>query len=171
MPLDGVTDWRITTSDENSDYKIDWATDKGWFIDLRYSGGTEYGEQVVRQSVIRGIRIIFVTKVPDGDPCGFGGSSWIMEMDANSGSRLKSSPFDVNNDGVIDANDLLDYASVDTIVSGTRSKEGIVATPGILNSPDGMERKYFSGTSGNIDVVRESVENERTRRQSWRQLR
>jgi len=169
---DGVTDWRITTSEgDDLDYKLDWATHKGWFIDLRYSGGTEYGEQVVRKPLIRNNRVIFVTTVPDGDPCGYGGSSWIMEVDANTGNRLPSSPFDVNGDGVIDASDLLNYDSKDTAASGTRSREGIVATPGILNSPDGIERKYFSGTSGNIDVVRESIDDTYTRRQSWRQLR
>ncbi len=169
---DGETDWRITTSEgDDLAYKLDWATDKGWFIDLRYSGGTEYGEQVVRKPLIRNNRVIFVTTVPDGDPCGYGGSSWIMEVDANTGNRLPSSPFDVNGDGVIDANDLLDFGGEDTIVSGTRSKEGIVATPGILNSPDGIERKYFSGTSGNIDVVRESIDSSMFKRQSWRQLK
>ncbi len=170
---DGMTDWRITTSDEDSsgDYTVDWSTDKGWFIDMRYSSGTEYGEQIVRKPVLRNNRVIFVTTVPDGDPCGFGGSSWIMEINANTGSRLPESPFDVNGDGIIDATDLFTIGDEDTIVSGTRSKEGIVATPGILNSPDGPERKYFSGTSGNIDVVLESAEEAMTKRQSWRQLR
>lgn len=169
---DGITDWRVTSSEgDDLAYKLDWSTHKGWFMDLRYSGGTEYGEQVVRKPLIRNNRVIFVTTVPDGDPCGYGGSSWIMEVDANTGNRLPSSPFDVNGDGVIDASDLLDYGEDGTIASGTRSKEGIVATPGILNSPDGIERKYFSGTSGNIDVVRESIDARFTKRQSWRQLK
>ena len=169
--LDGMTDWRITSSDTDvsGDYTINWATDKGWFIDL--TNGVEFGEQVIRKPVLRNGRVIFVTTVPDGDPCGYGGSSWIMEMSANTGSRLMESPFDVNGDGIIDETDILSINSKDTIVSGTRSKEGIVATPGILNSPDGPERKYFSGTSGNIDVVLESADQKKMRRQSWRQLK
>ncbi len=171
---DGMTDWRVTTdeNDPTGDYKIDWETHKGWFIDLRYSSGTEYGEQVVRKAVLRNNRVIFVTTVPDGDPCGYGGSSWIMEIDADSGSRLPESPFDTNGDGIIDDTDLFDIAGEQAAVSGTRSKEGIVATPGILNDPDAdEERKYFSGTSGNIDVVVESSNDEFMKRQSWRQLK
>ena len=100
-----------------------------------------------------------------------GGSGWIMEVDADTGSRLPESPFDVNGDGVIDNADILALASGDAVVSGVRSKEGIVATPGILNNPEGGEFKYFSGTSGNVDVVRESTEEGGLKRQSYRQLR
>ncbi len=176
VDLDGMTDWRVTTAeyDPTGNYKIDWATDKGWFIDLSYippTGTPEYGERVVRKAVIRADRVIFVTLIPNGDPCGYGGSSWIMEVNAETGSRLPESPFDVNGDGIIDASDLLTISGEDTFVSGTRSKEGIVATPGILNSPQGDELKYFSGTSGNIDVVQESADTKNRKRQSWRQLK
>jgi len=175
-------DFRTTSSSLNSSYVIDWGTcsscakHKGWYIDLLYNSSnsdypTEYGERVVRKPVLRGDRVVFVTLIPDIDPCGFGGTSWIMELDANTGSRLPDSPFDVNKDGIIDSKDFLKLSGANTIVSGVRSKDGIVATPGILNNPKGGEFKYFSGTSGNVGVVQESVKDRGLKRQSYRQLR
>ncbi|VAW69912.1 Type IV fimbrial biogenesis protein PilY1 [hydrothermal vent metagenome] len=167
-----VREFRITSSEtQDTKYAIDWTTDKGWYIDLRF--GTEYGERVVVQPIIRNNRIIFVTQTPDSDPCSSGGSSWIMELNANDGNRLIVPPFDVNGDGIIDENDIATYLSADTITSGVRSKEGIVASPGILNNNnDGAaEFKYFSGTKGGVDVVAESADDEYRKRQGWRQLR
>jgi len=172
----------VTSSDADPAYRLDWdtcgtcAAHKGWYIDLLYTSSnpsypTEYGERVVRKPVLRGNRVVFVTLIPDSDACGFGGSSWIMEIDADTGSRLPESPFDVNGDGIIDNTDIIALASGDAIVSGVRSKDGIVATPGILNNPEGGEFKYFSGTSGNVAVVRESQDASGLKRQSYRQLR
>jgi type IV pilus assembly protein PilY1 len=171
--VDGILrEFRVTSSEkEDLVYKIDWATDRGWYIDLRF--GAEYGERVVVNPLIRNNRIIFVTQTPDEDPCSAGGSSWIMEINANDGNRLDVPPFDVNGDGIIDDNDVVNYLGKDTITSGVRSKQGIVAQPGILNNNkgDASEFKYFSGTKGGIDVVTESANAEFRKRQSWRQLR
>lgn len=170
--VDGSSrEFRVTSSERNDlAYQIDWSTDKGWYMDLRY--GDEYGERVVVDPIIRNNRIIFVTTVPDEDPCGYGGSSWIMELNANDGNRLNIPPFDVNGDGVIDETDIMDYMGTDTIVSGTRSREGIVASPGILNNNNGAsELKFFSGSRGGIDIVSESATANFRKRQSWRQLR
>ena len=174
--IDGVDrEFRVTSSEkESTNYAIDWDTDKGWYMDLRY--GTEYGERVIADPLIRNNRIIFVTQTPDDDPCSAGGTSWIMEINANDGNRLDVPPFDVNGDGIIDDNDVVSYLTAgtnDTITSGVRSKEGIVAQPGILNKNQGAasEFKYFSGTKGGIDVVTESANAEFRKRQSWRQIR
>jgi len=165
-------EFRVTSSEKDDlSYKIDWTTDRGWYIDLRF--GTEFGERVVVNPLIRNDRIIFVTQTPDEDPCSAGGTSWIMEINANDGNRLDVPPFDVNGDGYIDDNDIVKYLGKDTITSGVRSKQGIVAQPGILNNNkgDASEFKYFSGTKGGIDVVTESANAEFRKRQSWRQLR
>ncbi|HED35258.1 MAG TPA: hypothetical protein ENJ08_13765 [Gammaproteobacteria bacterium] len=167
-----VREFRITSSEtQDTKYAIDWSTDKGWYLDLRF--GTEYGERVVVQPIIRNNRVVFVTQTPDSDPCSAGGTSWIMELNANDGNRLIVPPFDVNGDGIIDDSDIAPYLSADTITSGVRSKEGIVASPGILNNnKDGAaEFKYFSGTKGGVDVVAESADDEFRKRQGWRQLR
>ncbi|HFB66820.1 MAG TPA: pilus assembly protein PilY, partial [Aeromonadales bacterium] len=164
---DGIDrEFRVTSSSEQPAYKIDWTSDKGWYMDLRYSNF--YGERVVVEPVVRNGRVIFVTLIPDEDPCSSGGDGWIMELNADSGSRLPASPFDVNGDGIIDGDDFVNYSSEDTIVSGVKSRSGIVAKPGILNNPKGGtdEYKYFSGTSGKVDIVGESSNPNSRRRQS-----
>ena len=44
------------------------------------------------------LRARLPTLIPSTSPCDKGGTSWLMELDALTGSRLDSSPFDVNND-------------------------------------------------------------------------
>jgi len=171
---DGVVrEFRVTSSErDDTKYAIDWSADKGWYMDLRFA--TEYGERVVVKPIIRNNRVIFVTQTPDSDPCSAGGTSWVMELNANDGNRLIVPPFDVNGDGIIDDNDVVTYLSdSSTITSGVRAKTGIVASPGILNNNNkgASEYKYFSGTKGGIDVVAESADDEYKRRQTWRQLR
>ena len=166
-------EFRITSSADvdPSQYQIDWSKHKGWYIDL-----TEPRERVNVAPILRGNRVIFVTMTPDIDPCEYGGTSWIMELNADNGSRLKQSPFDVDGNGIIDDKDFLNFAGdAETITSGVRAKGGIVASPGILNTrSDGVnskELKFLSGTSGKIETVNESVDSTQRDRQSWRQLR
>jgi len=168
--IDGINrEFRVTSSADidPSNYKIDWTKHKGWFMDL-----VESGERLNVEPVLRNNRIIFVTLTPNADPCSAGGSSWIMEVDANSGSRLLTPPFDVNGDGIISDLDIVSFAGdAQTITSGVRSKEGIVAKPGILNTRGEKELKFFSGTTGKIETVTESINVNQRDRQSWRQLR
>src|SRR5690606_20837934 len=53
----------------------------GWYMDL-----PETGERQISTPILRGGRIIFTTVTPSGDACSAGGSSWLMEIDAVSGS-------------------------------------------------------------------------------------
>ncbi|VAW56025.1 hypothetical protein MNBD_GAMMA07-1177, partial [hydrothermal vent metagenome] len=124
------------------------------------------------EPILRGNRIIFVTLTPLTDPCSSGGSSWIMEVSSDSGSRLKESPFDVNGDGIIDDLDIVSFGGDDSFVSGVRSKEGILSSPGILNTgSDNKELKLFNGSTNNMETITESVNESQRDRQSWRQLR
>jgi type IV pilus assembly protein PilY1 len=141
----------------------------GWYLDLPTGG-----ERQVATPLLRGGRIIFTTLIPSGDPCGFGGNSWLMELDALSGARLAFSPFDINNDRAFTIDDfalltLPDGTQVRVPVSGRKSKEGIIKTPGVISAGE-LEYKFASGTTGGID---RTVENAGTAggRQSWRQIR
>ena len=81
---------------------------RGWFMDLLQPPtppGTFQGEMQVSDSILRSGRIIFTTVIPDPDPCTFGGTSWLMEMEALTGSRLTESPFDNNRDHEFDGDD------------------------------------------------------------------
>ena len=150
--------------------------DEGWYIDLPVNG-----ERQVAPPILRPGRIVFTTLIPDADPCGSGGTSFIMELDAVTGSRLtEESPFDLNDDTNFDQQDFIQITNPDgttelVAVSGKLSDVGIIKTPGVLqtddpNADNDYEFKYASGTSGGIEVLRESSGLDRGRL-SWRQLR
>jgi type IV pilus assembly protein PilY1 len=162
---------------------------RGWYMDLLTPPnppGTFQGEMQVSNSVLRNGRIIFTTLIPDADPCSPGGSSWLMEMDALTGSRLLQSPFDPNDDGVISETEFvtitLPDGSVITVpASGIKSEVGIAQGPGILFDPGtggegAKEYKYLSGSNANAagSNLQRVVENpgpNSSGRQSWRQVK
>lgn len=145
------------------------------------------GERVVSAPLLRGDgRIVFVTIEPEKDPCGFGGSSWFMEVDALNGATLANQPFDLNDDGVIDAEDLV-YL-VDTHDSsgnstpdgnvdlndqgektGGRRLPGMAGTPTVVEDGD-KEHKLFGTSQGSVTKITESRD-VKAGRQSWRQLK
>jgi type IV pilus assembly protein PilY1 len=118
-----VSDTRVT-----SDHAIDWTVHRGWYLDL-----PTQGERQVSDSVLRSNKIIFTTLIPNPQICGTGGSGWLMELDAHSGSRLAFPPFDLNDDNGFD-----EYAMVTVTINGsdvTVPVSGVVSTEGILTSP------------------------------------
>jgi type IV pilus assembly protein PilY1 len=161
-------------------------TSRGWYVDL-LSGSPGVppppgfkGEMVVADPILRNGRVIFTTLIPNPDPCDFGGSSWLMEMDAMSGARLEFTPFDNNDDGQFTQEDfvVVTIGGVEyTIpVSGKKLDNGIAQRPGILmgvtpgvDTPP--EYKYQPGTSGEIEVTRENSGPNAQGRQSWRQIK
>jgi type IV pilus assembly protein PilY1 len=137
---------------ETSGNTVDWATKKGWYMDLVVSpktGTGPGGERVISRALVRYDRVIFVTVIPSTDPCVPGGSSWIMELDLLSGGRTVLSAFDFNGDNNFDDNDKL--ASGNN-ASGVKSKVGITKTPTWLEEEGstGKAIKELSGTSGGI---------------------
>lgn len=151
---------------------------RGWFLDLLSPPnppGVFRGEMQVSDSILRSGRIIFTTVIPDPDPCVSGGTSWLMELDGLTGSRLQATPFDLNRDGEFDSRDLVtidlpDGTRIEVPVSGLQSEVGITPKPGIL-SGETAEYKYTPGTTGNIQVTVENPGANATGRQSWRQVR
>ncbi|MBN1238037.1 MAG: fimbrial assembly protein [Gammaproteobacteria bacterium] len=169
MPPGSHFDVRVT-----SEYDVDWDNKRGWYLDLVSPNNGAEGERVVASPILRGGRIIFPTLIPSPDPCGFGGNSWLMEIEAVSGSRLVDSPLDINEDGNIDAGDFVtvqlgDGTELTVPVSAIRSREGIIRTPAIVSAGE-LEYKLSSGTSGNVETLRERGAYDRARG-AWRQLR
>lgn len=165
--------------------QADWATKYGWYIDLiGPSASNNFGERQVSNSIIRNGKVIFTTLLPSDDPCDFGGSGWLMELDLVSGARLEYSPFDINDDSSFDRADYICIANCDldadgnpdperkeVPASGKKSEVGIISTPSIVNEAGGLrEFKYTSGSSGNIEVTIENPGPGFVGRQSWRQL-
>lgn len=146
--------------------------DRGWYLDLVYNGA-QRGERVVSNMLFLSGKIIFSTIIPTTDPCDFGGESWLMELNAITGSRLNYNVFDINGDDVFDTNDTVTYSSggqnYTVPASGVQATVGLVATPSVLNAGD-KEYKYLPGTSGGIQKVHENPGKQIFGRQSWRQL-
>jgi type IV pilus assembly protein PilY1 len=166
---------RVTT--ENA------VTNRGWYMDLvspPNPPGTFRGEMQVSDSILRNGRIIFTTLIPDADLCSSGGSSWLMELEGLTGSRLTESPFDNNGDGQFNTSDFLtitlaDGTTLTVPVSGLQSEVGIAQRPGIL-SGENSEYKYLSGSAENGagSNIQRAVENPGPNargRQSWRQVK
>ncbi len=134
------------------------SSESGWYLDLPASG-----ERQISNPVLRGKRIIFTTMSPSGSTCESGGESWLMVLDAFHGSRLQTSPFDLNRDGVFDGSDLLEKKAA----SGLRVGQ-IANSPGFATSGD-KDFVYLTGDPANEPYTLHP--GEATGRKSWRQVR
>jgi type IV pilus assembly protein PilY1 len=96
--------------------------------------------------------VLFTTMSPESVICGSGGSGWLMALDIASGSRMYSSPFDVNGDGQFTSGDLDTPAGfpVGTLVaiSGVKVKGGIPSAPFVIEAADGMKDLVAVNISG-----------------------
>jgi type IV pilus assembly protein PilY1 len=151
----------ISASDYNS-------SKKGWYMNLPTSG-----ERMVTDPTIRAGRIIFNTLIPNTDPCGYGGSGSIMEVNVMTGNRYDTPTFDTNGDQQISAADLIDAGSGLENTSG-RMITSIPAAAGFLGMParggHPFENKYVNTSSGSVNVIGETAGLGTQGRKSWRQI-
>ena len=124
---------------------VDWATQKGWYVNLPDSPG----ERVVSAPLIKHERAIFVTTVPSTDACTPGGDSWLMELDVCSGGAPPSSVFDLNGDETFDSSDEVSGH----VVAGLKSTVGLSKTPVWLDKTGAIAFKVLTGTSGGFMSV------------------
>ncbi|MFO1418818.1 MAG: PilC/PilY family type IV pilus protein [Methylotetracoccus sp.] len=148
---------------------------KGWYMDLvKPPSSTREGERVVSFPLLRGERVVFVTLIPSANPCDYGGTSWLMEMNAINGARLNTPPWDIYGaggkpDGKIDDQDMITINGQSYAPSGKQSNVGIIKTPGVIAGGN-LEYKYTSGSSGDLEMTRETGGAGRGR-QTWVQIR
>jgi len=159
-----------------SDNPIFWDNPHlGWFLDLFVNGfSSNRGEKQISDSLLRNKQVVFTTLIPSDDICDPGGDSWIMALDATDGSPPDTSPFDFNNDDVINDADMIDTDGDgigDTVGSGLISPVGISSTPDIITNPDGTNSFYTTGSDQAVPIEEEIDFGPEDRgRQSWRQL-
>lgn len=155
-------------------------TNRGWYLDLISAApgvpppAGFKGEMQVSDSILRNGKVIFSTIIPSTDPCAFGGTSWLMALDALSGGRLQYPPFDLNGDDKFNDNDYVTLADGTKVVtSAVQSDEGMIGKVGIVSGPSssGLEHAYGAGTTGRTFTPDLNSGPGDQGRQSWRQLR
>jgi len=149
----------------------------GWYMDLPTTG-----ERIAVNPVLLPDRIEFASAIPSDDPCVPNGSGWLFELDPASGGRLDSSPFDVNGDGVINANDgwSLGGGSSGTTPPSAVQTNGMPSSPTtLLGNPaiggtgacgGGYQCTAVSGANGTLEFMKQSGLCNMCRA-SWRQLK
>jgi len=154
-------------SGDNTISKTDYyATKQGWYLNMPTTG-----ERVVTDPAIRSGRVVFNSLIPNTDPCGYGGSGWVMEVDVMTGNRYDTPTFDTNNDEEISNADLVSYLGASDNTSG-RMITSIPAAAGFLTMKPKFENKYVNTSSGSVAVIGETagVGVSQSGRASWRQL-
>lgn len=131
---------------------------KGWYIDLIVNN-VPRGERVVTQALVRGDRVIFSTLIPSANACDAGGDSWLMEVSTFDGSRLDYPLFDVNGDGLFNAEDLVPIEVTVVDANGNTTTEiifvpasGVMSTVGIIGTPTVFTGAKFN-PPGEVDPV------------------
>ncbi|PIE41211.1 MAG: pilus assembly protein PilY [Gammaproteobacteria bacterium] len=159
-----------------SDNSVDISSStQGWYIELKSPGASHgAGERVISKPVIVNDAVLFVTFTPDINPCNFGGSSWVLEVQPESGSRFVNAPkLDVNNDGVIDAEDYVEVNGENVYISGDRFGQKL-STPALVHyqadNGDFLVKKVSTGSGGNTPEL-DNLSYSKQGRQSWRQLK
>ncbi len=75
---------------------VSYASQRGWYLDLLPPGGTTQGERVVSTPRRQFQRVFYTTMIPSDDPCRFGGESWVMELQPDTGGITEASIFDLS---------------------------------------------------------------------------
>ncbi|MGD8961626.1 MAG: PilC/PilY family type IV pilus protein [Desulfobacterales bacterium] len=164
---DNAADWTVTSLDGAGILCGDWGgmsscdpngigteadpiRSVGWYLNL---DGT--GERVVSDVLVRDGTLIAISYIPSGNMCGTGGKSWLWALDACAGARLNESVFDVNDDGVIDGQDMVNIGTpTDPVwVPPTCIRfDGRLQPPAIIILDDKREMLYMSSSKGEIEL-------------------
>lgn len=138
-----------TTSENRivTDTAITYGTNHGWLIDLPTSG-----ERIVVNPKIRGKYVFFNTLIPGLELCVPEGSGWVMAVKQENGGQPGEAIFDINNDGVIDANDQVNGSNpsgfkLDGIPAASTFLGDVMYTPNDEGTIDA--RKISVGGGGN----------------------
>ena len=141
------------------------ASKKGWYIKLATFGSAP-SERIISDPVAHAKRIIFTTFIPNSAACSFGGTSWLMELNMDTGGTPTGPTFDVNNDTFVNGSDVVNNSTPTGVFLG----DGIAATATIVGK-DEAELKYISKATGQIVKILEGGATSRFGLRNWRQLR
>jgi len=152
-----------------SNTTVDYGAKAGWYVDLTSpSAANGAGERVIDQAILRNGRVIFATLIPSADPCNFGGTGWLMEIDSINGGRLPDTVIDINGDGLINDDDMTNLSD-EFFPSSAKKFDQLLTRPGIIGAGE-KEYKYTSGSRGGIGITLERGSGHELGRQAWWQL-
>lgn len=159
-----------------SNNAVNWANQLGWYMNLQSPSGFQ-GERQITDSLVRNGQLIFTTMIPStnaSDPCAPSGRSWIMELNAVTGSRLEYSPFDLNGDRKFSTSDYLtiniDGKPTQVPSSGRQMEGGNAQTPAVAVDPKNQGEIKYVSTSEGLEQIVENLGRTSHGRQSWREL-
>jgi type IV pilus assembly protein PilY1 len=140
---------------------VDWATKKGWYMDLPNSG-----ERVAFDPTLFRKIIYFTSLQPDTDICKFGGESWDTFLDGLTGQALDTPVFTA-----------AQTAITGTGITGTSyasrraSKVGITPQGTTIDFGQGTTQMYKGGSKqGNIENFGLKLGSGSARREAWREI-
>ncbi|MCL7745068.1 hypothetical protein LV476_08970 [Guyparkeria hydrothermalis] len=146
------------------------AATEGWYIDLQDPDAIDpTGERMYEPNQYRGGLLTGLSLVPEaGDSCSLSGASWLMTINAFSGTNVNAPFIDVNGDGVVDSSDSL---TLDGQVYGG----GSVGFSTLANDPIMVGNSMFiSFEDGSVGSFQTSggigLELDEPIRASWREL-
>jgi type IV pilus assembly protein PilY1 len=128
----------------------------GWYLDLNvYSGERIIGDVILRDGIL-----IAIGFIPEQSRCSSGGNSVFMELNAFTGGSIGAVQFDINDDGVVDEQDMvevdIDGDTVKVPPSGLKLT-GLVQPPAIIKLDEEREKKYMSSSGGGIIEITEKT--------------
>ncbi len=152
LEANSTEDIRVPTNNT-----VAYPGEAGWYFDLPTSG-----ERVIVNPKIRGDYVFFNTLIPDSSSCSSQGYGWLMALRILDGGRPEDAVFDVNNDGKVDEDDLVDGSDA----PGGVRLDGIPAGSNFLSN-----KMYTPDDNGNIDIRTIDVgNNNQAGRISWREV-
>jgi type IV pilus assembly protein PilY1 len=162
----GTAEFEVRVVSNNT---VNYSVKKGWYLDLKNPNATNgAGERVTDQAILRNGRVIFPTIIPSADPCNFGGTGWLMEIDAINGGRLADTVLDINGDGLINDDDMVNLDD-DFFPPSAKKFDQLFTRPGIIGAGE-KEYKYTSGSRGSISLTVERGIGKELGRQAWWQV-
>jgi type IV pilus assembly protein PilY1 len=167
---DNTPDWSITTTPDNgascgdfpssqtpcdpecSGCAADPLANVGWYVNLPQTGERVIGNPLVRLGVLN-----YVTFTPEDSPCGGEGFSFPVFADPCTGGSLVEVFLDINQDGVIDEQDLINIGT-DTnpiwVAPSSKKFAGRLQPPAIVRMPgshgSSLDKYFFSSSLGTI---------------------
>lgn len=151
---------------------VNYATQYGWYFDLLRPPvpGTAIGERVISGARLFAGKLMLQGVTPSLAPCEYGGRTFEMSVNPNTGSNPLSATFDINGDGLFNSADMVDIGGgVMVHVSGVDAGFGLSGGFGVPITAGDRAFVPLSGTSGILGTLGISSGQIKPRA-SWRQI-